>query len=167
MRRLAIFGIGIALIVSGLTYISWPVGHIPPYDANLVRLAETEAQGYCTGFSFINSAGQANPTKVKDCRKKHRGLSDKPNIQNVLQPFCQGVKDGGWQGSVKECLQIMIQQQYWPTYSGTITDAWNRARPYPLAFISAQANNQGDSSRTGSHNGSERSNNPTHEIPYP
>lgn len=156
--------VGLSIVILGIIYVSWPVGHIPPYDANLTRLAETERQGYCAGYSFINSQGEPNPGRVRGCRKKNM-LSDKPNLIVVQKAFCQGVVDGGWEGNVNQCLLIMGQEQYWPTYDGGITNAWNRARPYPLTFLPTQAQTGGDNSRTGNHNGSERSNNPSHLYP--
>ncbi len=145
---------GVLAVVGGLMYLSWPVGHIPLYDANLTRLAESDLQGYCAGDTFWKSGGNGNGAMAAQCRsrlaKKH---SNKPDLRVVQKEFCQAIVDNGWQGTVGDCLQIMVDNQYWPTYNGAITNAWNRARPYPQVFGSSSAGSSGSGSRTGGSHG--------------
>ena len=152
---------GLAVVVAGIVYILLPVGHIPPYDANLVRLAETDRQGYCSGMTLIQTGGGPDAVRTADCRKE----SKRPNVANlqvVLPAFCQGVLDGGWEGDVPTCLDIVAQNMYWPTYDGTITNEWNRARPYPAVLLANIGGNGGaDGSRTGGRAGSDRGSTPT------
>jgi hypothetical protein len=155
--------LGIVTIIGSLIYISWPVGHIPPYDANLTRLAESALQGYCSGKTLIDTGGGPDANMTAQCRATLAGrYSDAPNLSVVIGSFCQAILDGGWQGAKSDCTAIMAQNQYWPTYDGTITNAWNRARPYPVTFLGTGKSSNGPGSRTGSHTGNSRNINPTH-----
>lgn len=168
MRKLLAFA-GAASVVLGMMYIAWPVGHIPAYDANLVRLAETDLQGYCAGESFWKSGGAGSADLAQVCRKRiAQNRPDVPNLGVVPGAFCAAIVDNGWKdGNKQDCISILSTNQLWPTYDGGLTDQWNRARPYPRVF-SAAPGSPSSGSRTGSHNGSERSNNPTHNTPtYP
>jgi len=150
--------IGIILIVSSLVYIARPTGHIPPYDANLVRLAENQLEGYCSGDAFWASQGMGNAGLARKCRSKLSGKkSTKHNMLVVQAAFCQAVVDSGWTGgSPSDCTLILSQNQYWPTYDGSLTSEWNRARPYPgrVIIVGAGPGTSTDQSRTGGRNGS-------------
>jgi hypothetical protein len=157
---------GVALVVLSIAYVSRAAGHQPPYDANLVRLAESDLQGYCSGDTLMKSGGTGDRNMASQCRTKlARKRSDRPNLQVVLMSFCRAVVDNGWEGTVADCISIMETNQYWPTYDGTITNQWNRARPYPQALIAPSGKSQGGGSRTGGHHGPSRRNNPTHTVP--
>lgn len=156
-------------MVLGLVYIVWPVGHIPLYDANLVRLAESDLQGYCSGDTFWKTGGVGDSNMASECRsrlaKKH---SSNVDLSVVQGSFCQAIVDSGWTGTKSDCLGIMATNEYWPTYVGAITNQWNRARPYPKLFSLINSNSKSSQSRTGGHSGNQRSNNPSHEVPtYP
>lgn len=144
---------GVATIVLALGFLMWPVGFIPPYDANLVRLADSSLQGYCSGDSFMKSGGVGSASLASDCRSARTGrLSDKPDMGVVQGSFCRAVVDNGWQGTMANCLSILQTNQYWPTYDGSLSNAWNRARPYPNRFVLAgRGRNSGGQSRTGGH----------------
>ena len=167
-RKLLTFA-GVVTVALGLTYVAWPVGHIPPYDANLVRLAESSLQGYCAGEAFWRSGGAGSGRLAGECRKRLAGKrSNVPNLNAVPGAFCSAIVNEGWEGDQPSCLSIMSDNQYWPTYDGAITDQWNRARPYPRPLISTTAGPKSDGARTGNRNGNERQNNPTHNVPtYP
>jgi len=167
-RKLLTFA-GVVTVALGLAYVAWPVGHIPPYDANLVRLAESELQGYCSGEAFWKSAGEGSASLAGQCRKRLAGRrSNAPSLMAVPGAFCAAIVKGGWTGTRADCLGIMSDNQYWPTYDGSISNQWNRARPYPQPLISTGAGPQSNGARTGNRNGNERQNNPTHEVPiYP
>lgn len=157
--------VGVTLVVLGITYVSWPPGHIPPYDANLVRLAESDLQGWCSGRAFWMSAGSGSASLASQCRHGFaRQRSDRPNMLVVQRSFCEAIVERGWEGSVDDCLGIMTGSQYWPTYDGGITDQWNRARPYPRPAISG-AGSSDVGSRTGDRQGNQRDSGPTHEVP--
>jgi hypothetical protein len=84
----------------------------------------------------------------------------------VQGAFCQAVVDNGWQDTQAACVSILQTNEYWPTYDGNITNAWNRARPYPNTFVlSGKGSNSGGNSRTGGHGTNSRTNNPTHNVP--
>lgn len=167
MSRKLLACVGIIAVVLAVAYISWPVGHIPPYDANLVRLAESDLQGYCSGDSFMKSQGMGDANLAATCRQRQaRKRPNAPNLGAVQKAFCEAVVANGWEGTNGDCVGILQMNEYWPTYDGNITNAWNRARPYPRTFTLSNAGSQsGGGSRTGGHNGSERTNNPTHSAP--
>ena len=149
---------GIATIFGMLIYISIPAGHIPPYDANLVRLAESELQGYCAGESFWKSGGNGSGSIAKQCRSQRvKQKSDLPNVQEVPRAFCQAIVDMGWKaGTVAICEQILNDDQLWPTYDGSLSNQWNRARPYPGSLIILKSGRTKDNSRTGGHQSNTR-----------
>ena len=166
-KRLAMHIVGILVVIAAVVYVSRQPGHQPPYDANLVRLAESDLQGYCSGDAFMKSEGVGNAGKAAECRDRlAKTRPDKPNLQVVQTAFCEAVVDNGWVGTVTDCLGIMQANEYWPTYDGGITSEWNRARPYPKTFTAPAGSSQGDTSRTGGHDGSSRADNPMRSY-YP
>ena len=140
-----------------LAYVSRSTGHIPPYDANLVRLAESPLQGYCAGETLMKTQNyEGNKTMAAECRAKNSSaMSDKPNISKVEYAFCRAIVANDFSGSVDECLGILAQLQLWPTYDGGVTDQWNRARPYPRSAIQV-VDQVPDGSRTGGRSGTYR-----------
>ena len=139
--------VGVAVMLLAVAYVARPVGHVPPYDANLLRLAESKLQGYCAGETFWQvQTGDA--ALAAGCRKKRADeMTDVSNLAAVQPAFCQAIVVAGWEGDVPSCLGIMASYKYWPTYDGTLTDQWNRARPYPQPAISGDTDEGG--SRTG------------------
>ena len=157
-KRWALGALGALTIIGGLVYISQPVGHIPPYDANLVRLAESDLQGYCAGKTLLETGGYGDANMTAQCRSELAGKrSDKPNLAIVQSSFCQAIVDGGWEGTKSDCLKIMSDNEYWPTYDGSITNAWNRARPYPATFATIGGGSSSAGSRTGTSHGGDSS----------
>lgn len=153
--------IGVLTVVLGLAYVARPVGHIPLYDANLNRLAETQLQGYCAGETFYRTNGNldGDADMAAECRETRRGvMPDKYNLRAVEAAFCAAIIEEGWAGTIADCLTIMGGSQYWPTYDGGLTWAWNRARPYPRALLTAPAEDGQSDSRTGSRNAPTRAN---------
>lgn len=146
-RLLANIG-GIIVMLLMVAYIANKPGHIPPYDANLVRLAETQRQGYCAGMVFWKTSGDGSAGQAATCRQETKNKSGEVNLNAAETGFCQAIVDAGWEGGVYSCLDILHGQQLWPTYNGSITDQWNRARPYPKSAISGAGEDQ-DNSRTG------------------
>ena len=153
-KRIAAHVVGISVVLLVLAYAVRPSPHVPLYDANLVRLAETERQGYCSGTTFWRTQGEGDTGVARECRETHPEESGRVNLLLAERGFCRGIVDGGWDGgSVTDCVAILGSYQYWPTYDGSITDQWNRARPYPRPAISGAAD-QTDDSRTGGRTGS-------------
>ena len=68
MKTLIITLAAIAVAAAATVYITWPVGHIPQYDAKLVRLVETPAEGYCSGVVFWNTQGGGSSWQTAECR---------------------------------------------------------------------------------------------------
>lgn len=148
MTRKILGVLGIMIIVLSIIYIARPAGHIPPYDANLVRLAETELQGYCSGKVFWNTSGNGDADSANRCRIDLANIySNEINLVKTESAFCQAVVDQGWQGTKEDCFIILEESQYWPTYDGSISNQWNRARPYPKPVL--QSNGSQTDSRTG------------------
>ena len=140
---------GVAVVVLVVAYAARPSPHVPPYDANLVRLAETERQGYCAGVTFWKTQGGGSANQARACREEHREQSGRVNMIAAERGFCQGIVDQGWmEGDVPMCVDTLRSYQYWPTLDGSITDQWNRARPYPSTAIGGTSE-EPDGSRTG------------------
>ena len=158
MKRKLLIGLGLATIVISVAYVVHPTGHIPLYDANLVRLAESPLQGYCAGETLMKTQSyDGNKKMAAQCRAKNASdMSNKPNIPRVERAFCRAVVANGFSGSVDDCLGIISLNELWPTYDGGITDQWNRARPYPRSAIQV-VEPKPDGSRTGGHSGIYRS----------
>lgn len=167
MTRWLLGLLGVGVVVLGLAFLAYPVKHIPPFDANLVRLAETNLQGYCSGDAFWKSGGNGDANLARECRvRRSKKRSNEANMLDVQPAFCEGIVNNGWEGTVQECIVILEDNEYWPTFDGNITNSWNRARPYPRFINSAGGGSKGDNSRTGGRqDNGERENNPTHTVP--
>ncbi|MDR7492159.1 MAG: hypothetical protein QN122_12005, partial [Armatimonadota bacterium] len=146
----AILAAGAAGLAVG--YVARPAGHIPPYDANLVRLAETPLQAYCAGRTLWRTGGNPDGDggMAADCRQElAEQYSDEPDLGAVPEAFCQAIVDEGWPNTVEACQEILATQQLWPTYNGGLSWHWNRARPYPGRAIAGGPKAEEDGSRTG------------------
>lgn len=163
MRRKLLSAFGVLVMLLSIGYVARPVGHVALYDANLVRLAETGLEGYCAGIVFWSSQGTGDAAAAADCRATTTGKSTKVDVSTVERPFCRAIVESGWEGDVATCLDIMAGAKYWPTYDGSITDQWNRARPYPRSEL--QGIGEPDGSRTGGRSGASRDGNPIYRVP--
>lgn len=143
-KLLAILAISTVLI-GGFLVMRDP-GHIPLFDADLNRLAESELEGYCAGKVFwVERGGDAE--MAADCRAANPAMDNQYNLGTVQWSFCLGAKAAGFGGDVTvDCLQVLEQEQLWPTYDGSITNAWTKANPYPGDVWAPPA---GSGSRTG------------------
>lgn len=148
-KRRLLAAVGLATVALAVAYVARPVGHIPLYDANLIRLAESSLQGYCAGETFWQSAGEGSAEMASACRDR---LADRrsnvPAVGAVPGAFCQAIVDQGWEGDRAACAEILTGQKLWPTYDGGITDQWNRARKYP-GHVIPSGPGRTDDSRTG------------------
>jgi hypothetical protein len=163
-RRRLMALLGLLTIIGGLIYITYPVGHIPPYDANLVRLAESNLQGYCSGQVLIQTQGVGDANMAAQCRaQRKKQRSDSPQLSAVQPAFCEAIVDSKATGLTQsQCMDIMTMNEYWPTYNGSITNSWNSARPYPALLSFGSNSTSGGGSRTGTHAGNSRNINPSH-----
>ena len=142
--------VGVATVVLTLLYVTKQPGHVPLYDANLVRLAESDLQGYCAGKVLWQTGEYGDARRARGCRDDlAEQRSNEPNPAVAVRAFCQAIVDEGWDGVVSDCLGIMADGQLWPTYDGSMTDQWNRARPYPQVVFGTITTTQRDDSRTG------------------
>lgn len=123
---------GVAVVVS-LAYLAMPQGHIPMLDANRWVLAETELQGYCAGFVFVESGGQneRDARKAKSCRvEKADVYVDRFDLDAVITGFCAAINEG-FGMDPDECRGITAQNRIWPLYDGGFTTDWNETWVYP------------------------------------
>src|SRR3990167_10201178 len=160
VRRLLTLGGGL-LVAGALVYVAQPAAHVPIYDANLVRLAESNLQGYCAGETLGNTGGEGDAATAAACRETRKGdRPDTPDVAAVPRAFCQAIVDAGWRdGSQAVCIEILTANKLWPTYDGGLTDQWNRARGYPLKAISVGGKPESES-RTGDRPGQQRQDDP-------
>jgi hypothetical protein len=148
-RRRLLFIAGCLVALLAVVYVARPAGHIPPYDADLNRLAETQLEGYCSGSVFWKTYGEGDGGAAAECREERAGMhEDVPNIPAVQRSFCRAVVAEGWDGTVPYCLEILQDSKLWPTYDGQLTQEWNRARKYPQPPIQV-VGSEGEGSRTG------------------
>lgn len=135
MKAVAIFIAAAALAVAATVYIQWPVGHIPTYDAKLVRLAETPEQGYCAGLVFWKNQGAPSAWQAAECRKALDKYPKKyqhyVSLSIAQKFFCKAIVKSGYDGGVSGCIDILDSYAYWPTYNGGLTADWSQTRPYP------------------------------------
>lgn len=163
MKRRLVTIAGALILAGSIVYVARPAGHQPPYDADLNRLAESRLEGYCAGETLLKTGGNmdGNPPMAAQCRAARAGsMASRTDLAGVPRAFCRAIVDGGWEGSHQDCLGILASNLYWPTFDGGITNAWNRARPYPLSQLSTGTPQAADESRTGGRGSVVR---PTHE----
>lgn len=122
---------GVFMVLLGGVYVGRPQGHVPPFDADLRRLAETELEGFCSGLIYWQTRGQGSAADAKACRAEE-DKSTEVDLRVVQLAFCRGAREGGFPGDVvTDCLLVLQALELWPTYDGQLSEAWNRAYPYP------------------------------------
>lgn len=120
-------------------------GHVPLFDADLNRLAESELEGFCSGVTFWVERG-GDPVAAKECRATY-DIDNTYNLPVVQVAFCLGAVASGFPGDpVIDCYDVLRAGSLWPTYDGSITNAWTKANPYPGDVWAPPA---GTGSRTG------------------
>ena len=145
MKNKLIALLGIVTVLGALAFVAQPRGFVPMFDADLQRLAMSEHEANCAaeGFMASNSAETA-----AECRETD-GLSDEINLERVTPRFCIYISGVITTLDYDRCLSIMYDMQYWPTYDGDITNAWNRTAPYPLSQLFSDSGDERDTGRTG------------------
>ena len=137
---------GILSLVVGIVLLLGPAGHIPLLDANRQPLAETRAEGYCAGQIFFNAGWVGDEAGMRECVEASN-LSTEIDLKGMIPIFCIGFKSEGWVGELRVCESILYSALYWPTLTGTLTNSWNRAFPYPGANFDSLS--PSDVGRTG------------------
>ena len=142
----------IVVVVGGGAWLAVDPGHVPIFDADLNRLAETSAEGYCSGIVFWNTNAMGDAKAAEVCRAE-TGRPTAIDLRIVQRSFCIGATDAGFTGGVDACLDIIEDQQGWPTYDGGLSQAWTKAYPYPGGTFRASVTDGVDYSRTGDREG--------------
>lgn len=137
MKRLhqhkATLSVVVALLVSlsGIAYLAVPPGHVPPFDANRWRLAETYLEGYCAGSVFaITGNRNPNPEAAEMCRTENSHYENHIDMNRVIPGFCQAIL-ATYGMPIEECAAAVAANQIWPLYDGGFSTSWNSAFPYP------------------------------------
>ena len=151
-QRVAYLTATAVLLVGGGWWVFSPVGHIRTFDADLQPLAESVLEGFCSGFTFIDSGSGRNPQPVKaaDCRTINAETYSPAVDMNAAQPaFCSGAVAAGWQGNLATCESILDTNRLWPTLHGQLTSAWNKSHPYPGGEFAARISDSSDNTGRG------------------
>ena len=158
MNRVLAIAAALAVIIMGWYIFIRDPGLDPLLDENSMELADTHNEGFCSGKAFWISRGQGSTEEFSDCMGYYEDADDPHNqrdLSAVQEAFCQGIKSQGWDKGVPACLDILTRHRLWPTVEGTLTNAWNRAFPYPGDMVTSPPPS-GDQSRTGDRDESER-----------
>ncbi len=136
MSRKLLALIGLTVVAGALWYVATPPGDTPPYDAFLNRLAQTEREGFCSGWAMWTAASSAEAQQLTaDCRAGERPreevrtmidppkksgfiyhvttrpleMSDEVDMGSVVGAFCRGLVAAGWSaGSSKPDTNTLI-----------------------------------------------------------
>lgn len=154
IRFLAFLGTVVLLLGLLVGWVLEP-GHVPLLDANRTRLAETYKEGFVSGFVFARTSGRGSADMVEETRQNYASLVDDFDPQAVIPAFCGGLVAGGFAIEISNCTDIMRDNQYWPTYDGALTWAWNAAYPWPGGPLVTVHTGE-ESGRTGGREGFER-----------
>lgn len=152
MKRLLAV-LALAAVIGGGWWVTRDPGHVPIFDADLRRLAETPLEARCAGSVYWSTRGDGDAKDAAHCRAENIAqMSDIPDVLAVPFAFCLGVADAGFPGDIQTaCVDALAQYRLWPTYDGQLTDAWNRTAPYPGDVFAPAPTDDG--SRTGEREG--------------
>ena len=159
MKKVLAVAAVVAMFGGGFFAFVRPMPPIPLLDANQTVLAESDLQGYCGGLTYMTNRGKADARQAANCRADESVVASHSNdrdLRVVLPAFCQGIVDGAWDGTVRECVSIATSYRIWPTIDGGLTDAWDDNYPYPLDGFGRQEGQTNDDSRTGDRGGNAR-----------
>lgn len=118
-------------VLMSIAYLVQPQGHIPPFDANRWRLAESHVEGYCAGVVAVQT-GKADraPEIAAQCRADNAAMPAEVDIRAAVPAFCEAISIG-YGMSVQDCEDIVAMNKIWPLYDGGFTMTWNTTFPYP------------------------------------
>lgn len=124
--------VGAIAILASLAYLVKPVGHVPPFDANRWRLAETQLEGFCAGEVVVKTnSQQKSPTMAAECREARKGeMSSDVNLEDAIIGFCTAIGEG-FGMTMEDCRTAVADNEIWPLYDGGFTMAWNETFRYP------------------------------------
>jgi len=151
-QRVAYLTATVIILVGGAWWVFSPVGHLRQFDADLQPLAESPLEGWCSGHTFIDGGGGRNAQQAKAaiCRTDNaETYSASVDMTAVVPSFCLGAIAAGWQGNLASCESILAQNNLWPTLHGQLTNAWNKAHPYPGGEFSARVSDSSDNTGRG------------------
>src|SRR3990167_3174634 len=133
----------LVLVVGFALTVAWMlVGASRPlhlYDADLNRLAVTYQEGVCAGTTYVDTRGRGDPQATARCRAVPPAAEGRPapraseavELDRVLPGFCGGVIERGWEGTVSDCVGILVENRMWPTYDGRLSVAFGGKYPWP------------------------------------
>ncbi len=134
MKKIATWIATFALVVGGGIAVFWPIDFWRLFDANLRPLALTHAENYCAGTVGIAEGFKFDSIMVERCLNNTSLDNETPSIAKSVRWACQGIVQGGWAGSVGECINIFEANQMWTVATGGLTMSWNDAHPRPRAI---------------------------------
>ncbi len=137
--------LGVATLALAFAFVVQPEGFVPLFDADLNRLAMTRQEAQCAAEGFMASNSEET---AAECRETN-GLPADIDLEAVTPAFCSHISGVITTLSYDDCLRIMYDMEYWPTYEGKITNSWNRTAPYPLSVLFSDSGDQRDTGRTG------------------
>ncbi len=132
MRRIAWAITIVAVLAAGGFAVFRDPGRIHIYDAAGAVLAETQAEGFCSGSTFWATRGNGDSHVAAKCRTDtvYGTTIDHNNVQWY---FCLGAQSAGFTGDLNaDCLNFLQGSKFWPTADGQITNTWSDTYPYPL-----------------------------------
>ncbi len=137
--------LGVATLALAFAFVAQPTGFVPLFDADLNRLSMTQREAQCAAEGFMASNSEEG---AAECRETN-ALPTDIDLEGVTPRFCTHISSVISTLSYEDCLRIMYDMEYWPTYNGEITNAWNRSAPYPLSVLFSDSGDQRDTGRTG------------------
>lgn len=150
--------IPLALLAIGMGFYLTFLQTLPPeplLDDRLQVLAENEREGWCAGFTLVDSGGP-NSKAATRCRSDNPEKGNIRDLQIVMPSFCDGAIDAGWGGTFYECTVQLDEMRYWPTLVGGLTNDWSTQHPYPLDKFGTSQGTREQDSRTGDRLSNER-----------
>ena len=122
--------LGVATLALAFAFVAQPEGFVPLFDADLNRLTMNRSEAHCAAVGFVATNG---PAAAANCRDEDNRTTN-TDLVAVVPEFCIELVTT-LTLTYDECLSIMYDMQYWPTYDGDITNSWTRSAPYPLSIL--------------------------------
>ncbi len=143
MKNRVIAILGVVTLVLAIAFVAQPEGFVPLFDADLNRLTMNRSEAHCAAVGFVATNG---PAAAANCRADDNRTTN-TDLEAVVPEFCIELTTV-LALTYADCLSIMYDMQYWPTYDGDITNSWTRSAPYPLSVLTTPGAGQ-DGGRTG------------------
>ena len=136
MKKFMIW-LGVVVFVIGLGVVTfWDVPQWRLYTQNWEPLAMTHAENYCTGKIGISTRFIPNDPAVDHCEETSGKDNIIPSIANSEEWACEGVLAGGYAIGIRDCIDILQQNQLWMLVGGGIAtrESWSDTHPRPEAI---------------------------------